>query len=299
MELSMEGEDDIDFESLRSNFLGFADYLLDNFFLPLKASTKRTPQPSPAYHSAVERLQGGGQQDFVGTADRISALRGACLVRDRHRCVISRRFDYKEAVRRLSGGNDARDDDGNPLLEDEKPFESLEVAHILPHSLTKLNADSRLDTSKQAALAILNMLDHGVIHLIEGTNIDQPRNAVTLTPTLHQGFGDFKVFFEATDIPHTYRIDSFLPFGVIRDPSLPVVRTLYLTETRTIDPPLPRLLAIHRAIAHILHLSAAGDYIDTLLRDMEEKGIEADGSTDLPRLLKLGLGGWLDGTVSA
>lgn len=143
------------------------------------------------------------------------------------------------------------------------------------------------------------MFDNGIIHLIEGTNIDQPRNAITLTHTLHQGFGDFKIFFEATDSSHTYRINSFLPFGVIRDPSFPIVRTLYLTDTRTIDPPLPRLLAIHRAIAHILHLSAAGDYIDTLLRDMENKGIQADGSTDLSRLLKLSLGGWLDGTISA
>lgn len=29
---------DFDFEQLRSSFLGFADYLLDNFFLPCKAA---------------------------------------------------------------------------------------------------------------------------------------------------------------------------------------------------------------------------------------------------------------------
>jgi hypothetical protein len=34
MTLSVNGDDDFDFEALRSNFFGFADYLLDNFFLP-------------------------------------------------------------------------------------------------------------------------------------------------------------------------------------------------------------------------------------------------------------------------
>ncbi|POR35982.1 Uncharacterized protein TPAR_03796 [Tolypocladium paradoxum] len=63
-------------------------------------------------------------------------------------------------------------------------------------------------------------------------------------------------------------------------------------QTRSIDPPSPRLLAIHSAIAHILHLSAAGDYIDKMLQDMEENGVLEDGSTELNRLVKLRLNGW-------
>ncbi|KAI1660597.1 hypothetical protein F4813DRAFT_298679, partial [Daldinia decipiens] len=176
MGLSMDGEDigfgDKDFEEeLRSSLLRFADYLLDNFFLPLKASAKKTPQPSPAYHSAVEKAQGGPQQ-FPGTPDRVSSLRGACLIRDRHRCVISRMFDQQEAVQRFErSGNAASDDDGN-LLKLDAGFQRLEVAHILPHSLTKVDSSSQLSASKQAALAIFNMFDSGVGHLIEGTDID-------------------------------------------------------------------------------------------------------------------------------
>jgi hypothetical protein len=75
-------------------------------------------------------------------------------------------------------------------------------------------------------------------------------------------------------------------------PDLPVVRTLYLTENQTIEPPSPRLLALHRAIANILHFSVVGDYINTILRDMEWKDTRADGSTELGRLVTLGLGGW-------
>lgn len=60
-------------------------------------------------------------------------------MRDRHRCVISRRFDQAEAVKRmLAKPNDARDDDHTLLVGE---FDSLEVAHILPHSLMKPNSD--------------------------------------------------------------------------------------------------------------------------------------------------------------
>ncbi|KAK4154842.1 hypothetical protein C8A00DRAFT_42457 [Chaetomidium leptoderma] len=286
-------------EQVRTRFFGFADYLINNFFLPIKATTRQTPQPSPAFHSAVQRIQGGGE--FAGTPDRLSALRGACLIRDRHRCVVSRSFDWVEADRRFrrDAGN-ARDDDG-ALLE-PTPLDHLEVAHILPHSLTKLGKDSELDPSKQAALAILNMFDDGVTHLIEGTDIDRPRNALTLTLAMHRWFGDFKIFFEpvpAAPEPHTYSIKG-LGYPALFKNLVPITRTLYLTDNRTIEPPSPRLLAIHRAIAHILHLSAAGEYIDKILDDMEGtrgQGVEADGSTDLGRLVHLGL--WLDGAVGA
>ena len=84
-------------------------------------------------------------QEFAGTPDRVSALRGACLIRDRHRCIVSRKFDQVEAAARFQkDGDDARDDDGMSLVEDPQPFDVLEVAHIIPHSLTKTNASSQL-----------------------------------------------------------------------------------------------------------------------------------------------------------
>lgn len=143
------------------------------------------------------------------------------------------------------------------------------------------------------------MFDDGVIHFIEGTDIDRPRNALTLTHSMHLFFGDFQVFFEPVPHvdPHTYRIGSFLPGFVQRNQGLPVTRTLYLSDNRTIDPPSPRLLALHRAIAYILHFSAAGEYIDKLLRDMDGQAVLADGSTELDRLVRLGLSGWLDNQV--
>lgn len=143
------------------------------------------------------------------------------------------------------------------------------------------------------------MFDPGVIHLIDGINIDRSINALTLTVEFHQLFGDFEIYFEpvitiATQTQHTYKIDCTQSIDILRDPIFPVTRTLYLTSDRTIDPPSPRLLAIHRAIALILHLSGAGYYIDCVLQDMEEVDIKADGSTDLGRLIGLRVGGWMN-----
>lgn len=222
-------------------------------------------------------------------------------------------------------GDDARDDDGALLLEDTV-IDKLKVAHILPHFLTKVDvgcelvylprrirppssgifyhyyyaANARLQNpSKQAALAILNMFDTGVLHLIDGTDIDRPRNAVTLTAFLHTLFDDFQVFFEPIpdEKPHTYRIETFYDRRLMRNLSFLMTRTLYLTDDRLIDPPSPRLLAVHRAIAYILRLSGAGEYIDNIIRDCEEESIRADGSTDLDRILRLSLGGWLNKPV--
>jgi hypothetical protein len=142
------------------------------------------------------------------------------------------------------------------------------------------------------------MFDSGVVHLIDGPNIDRPTNAITLTTKFHQLFGEFEIYFEpTTETPHTYKIISTQSRNVLRDPIFPVTRTFHLTGNHNIDPPSPRLFAIHRAIALILHLSAAGGYIDDILRDLDELDVKNDGSTELGRLIELRLGGWWNGVV--
>lgn len=156
------------------------------------------------------------------------------------------------------------------------------------------------DESKRTALAILNMFDDGVVRLIEGSDIDRPLNAITLTTEFHQLFGRFDVYFKPQgNQSHTYRIDSVRK-DFLRPSILPIEsRTLFITDTRTIDPPSPRLLAIHAAIAHILYLSAAGSQIDSILYDLDKGDVMADGSTQLGYFAKLRLGGWWDGQIGA
>ncbi|TWU77385.1 hypothetical protein ED733_006070 [Metarhizium rileyi] len=264
MELPMEGGL-INFsneKTLLLRLIGFADHLVNNFFMPLRAATAKTPQPTPHYRSATLR---SSSRDFVGTPERLSTLRG----------------DY---------------DNGKPVKDDNVDY--LEVAHILPHSLVHIRSETEeLNDSKKTALEILNMFDNDIAHLINGVEIDRPRNALTLTLSLHRAFGNFDVYF--TPIPnrtHTYEIKTFLRTSFHR--VLPVTRELYLTTDRNIEPPSPRLLALHCAIAHILHLSGAAGYIDKIIRSMDEQIARCDGSTELGQLVQLRMNRWVAGGVN-
>jgi hypothetical protein len=127
------------------------------------------------------------------------------------------------------------------------------------------------------------MFNPGAVQLINGTDIDRPMNALTLTHDLHTLFGNFELAFEPVqDQLHTYKIDYVTTNRMLRGHNLPVTRTLYTNPYRNIEPPSPQLLEIHRAIGHILHLSAAGEYVNEFIRDMEdlEEGeVCSNGST--------------------
>jgi len=226
---------------------------MTNFFLPCKGFNMFAPAHHQVFQQAFsqeERQQIGG---FIETPERLSALRESCLARDRHRCVITRAFDQAEAKVLFKGQGQALDDDGNPLTISED-YNFLEAAHIILYALNKAEGDNRIGEGKRTTIAILNMFDLGVAHLIEGADINRSYNALSLSLGRRRSFGQFEIFFEHlpdADDPSTYRIGTFLHPALARP--LPVVRTL--SAHPTIDPPSQRLLALHRAIAHILHLS--------------------------------------------
>ena len=86
------------------------------FFQSVEASSARTPQPTP--YLTPQPRQGG--DILVGTTQHLSSLRGQCLVRDCHRCVISRQFDEAEAIQRFDHHGVAAVDDDEQLLTDEE-----------------------------------------------------------------------------------------------------------------------------------------------------------------------------------
>ncbi|KAH6628175.1 hypothetical protein F5144DRAFT_298577 [Chaetomium tenue] len=288
--IDLRNDDEI--ASLRELLFSFADHLIYHFFLPFRASAGRTPQPTPTYHLAVQQVQTQEEQqrmqELVGTPERLGALRGLCLTRDRHRCVITRAFDQEELLTERLRQPPARDDDGN-VLNPQDDYSHLEVAHLIPFGLTKSEGGDKLSEPKKATMAILNMFDVGIIHLIEGKDIDGPRNAITLSLEMRRLFGKFDIFFErvAGAAANTYQIQAFHPF-LTAQLQFPVYRTLF--SHPYIDPPLARLLELHSAIGHILHLSDAGDYLNVILRDMEDGAmVREDGSTQLGALVNVAL----------
>lgn len=155
--------------------------------------------------------------------------------------------------------------------------------------------------TKKLTLAILNIFDHGIQDLINEC-VGKPRNAMTLTKNYHHMFGEFEFYFTQldgpNDPPHTYKIDNFVPLNMRRE--LPAIRT-FRTEAngKPINPPEPRFLALRRALAHVLHLSSAGPYIDELLKKLQEKPTEEDGSTELGLFAQLRLDGWCPSATTA
>ncbi|KAK3364161.1 hypothetical protein B0T25DRAFT_59010 [Lasiosphaeria hispida] len=135
-----DGHGDIILDNgLRSLLFAFAEDLLLSLFFPLLAAGNQyTPQITPFSYAAIQnetQEERDQIQTFTGTPRRLTTLRSSCLVRDRHRCAIICLFEKEEARQRLEQ-QDPQDDDGNTIDSDDE-YSVLEVAHILPHSLTK------------------------------------------------------------------------------------------------------------------------------------------------------------------
>ncbi|KAI9042192.1 HNH endonuclease signature motif containing protein [Aspergillus affinis] len=264
----------------------FAENFITHFLLPIKSG--KTPQPTA--ESLAASIEPSSSPD---TPQSISILRQQCFERDRCRCVVSRKFDKKEAERRFDQqGEECKDNDGE-LLKNESHirFAYLKISHILPYRITKVApGDFDISESKKNVLRMLDWFEPGVSDLIDGAKIHSPSNALTLAHKYHRLFGDFQICFEPTGIPNQYTIESIQQFACLRDSLFPVTRTL--TFSPTIDAPSPRLLAIHHIIAQIIHLSGVATYLDEILQDLEVQGVKEDGSTHLGHLTTLRFGGW-------
>ncbi|KAK1142637.1 hypothetical protein N8T08_007441 [Aspergillus melleus] len=268
--------------------------------IQFRASSAKTPQRTPLSLSS-------NQHAPTGNKGRASKLRQECLKRDRHRCVVSRKFDRAEAKKRLEQNENSNDDAGE-LLRNQRSdqFEYLEVAHIIspiPSRRFRLKSQNwyadpvvEQSDSKKAALYILDMFGPDIGPLIAGPEIDSPYNALTLTLNHHRLFGEFEIYFEQKDpsLGRTYTIDPTERRPFLRDSLFPVTRTLDLSPELMIDPPASKLPTVHCAIAHILKLSGAGEYIEKTLREITEVCVSADGSTDLGRPVRSRLGNYLN-----
>lgn len=236
----------------------------------VQATATKVPQPSPPIHHAAAGLH--------DPETPLTALRTACLLRDRHRCVITRAFDIDAALARLRLSSPALDDDDIPI--DMDPTASLAVTHIIPRGFLEVMARN------EATRVVMEMLDCGVVgESMKPGVVDGPGNAITLTLEMRQRFAQFHVCFSEVAAPPrtTWRVDVLVPVLGGRFP---------VTTRRTwgagVEPPGGRLLALHAAVGRVLHGSGAGEYLRVLLRDAEGGvGVRGDGSTALGELVRM------------
>lgn len=230
----------------------------------MQATATKTPQPSPPLYHAQDPAEAAAAET------PLTALRTACLLRDRHRCVITRAFDIDSALARARQSSPAVDDDGTPI--DMDTTASLAVAHIIPRGFLAVMARN------EATRVVMEMFDCGVAaELMKPGVVDGPGNAITLTLEMQQRFGQFHVCFSEV-AGTTWRVDVLVPVLGSRFP---------VTTTRTgVEPHGGRLLALHAAVGRVLRGSGAGEYLRVLLGDAEGGvGVRGDGSTALGELV--------------
>lgn len=120
----------------------------------MRACATKTPRVTPSLSPSL-------QAEIIGTPNRLSSLRQDCLIRDRHRCIITRHFDRTEANLRTAIHEDARDDDGDLLTQ---PWAHLEAAHIIPHSLVALDKQAtKLVTGIRIHHRVMKLTYHRLI----------------------------------------------------------------------------------------------------------------------------------------
>lgn len=266
-----------------STLSSIASDFLEGFFAPLTAQGRCTPSVSTRLTPSA-RFSASGSQ---GTPSRLQNLRRLCLLRDGHRCVMTGYYDKEYLTRERKARRRPPATFGT----------RLEAAHIIPHSLNAIaTPGAPLPDAKNFVWKILNMFDPGVSHVLEGTSIDSPANAMLLATELHDEFGRLRCYMDGLPgRPNTYAVKmvrgatELIPALVPR----PVVTLVNheATGTEHADLPLPRLLKLHAACCKMMEMAAAAGYVEHLLDEMEEMmdegTLKSDGSSDLGLVLRM------------
>ncbi|KAK7690767.1 hypothetical protein QCA50_005866 [Cerrena zonata] len=201
-----------------------------------------------------------------GAGNRRGSFRDDVLRRDGYECVVT-------------GVKDC----GHPLAK-EVPTIELPVAHILHHAISDFDKNDKSAFITYSILYHFSNLDSAAIDSLQ-TIIDDTSNGITLDHHPHIGFDRYRWCLHPTERVNEYRIRIYddLRHGLFArqmnlpgNTGAPVIfrdRSADLLELggasrkrdRTHDLPNPHFIAIHAAIAGILHMSGAGKFFDELL----------------------------------
>ncbi|CAG7924893.1 unnamed protein product [Penicillium olsonii] len=242
--------------------------------IPLKAQGGRTPTevtPSPrlGIEDSIETLKSLN----IEPIDRRSQtqLRHHCLERDGHRCVVTGHYSCKHP---------------HPP---KALTTNLEAAHIIPFALVSFQVNNSKAVDRHAQIWVNLRRYFPALRDISFTSeqINSEKNVLMLEAQLHPEFGQFKLAFQATGVPHQYRIKSFPDTATVPLQFLPKNRLVkFKVHSGNWELPNPRLLEIHACIANFLHMSGQAEVIDKVLRRFEDcGGLAPDGSTPIEDLL--------------
>jgi len=144
-----------------------------------------------------------------------------------------------------------------------------QCAHILPPSMCHAISGANVDGPKRRMGGV------SVAYELNGADIHRLENVMTLAIHVHDAFDQLELWLEATNVANQYTVRANNP-GTLT--TLPETVTFHAQGNLPL--PDPRYLALHAACAKVAHLSGAGEYIDTIDRDLDTALVLAhDGSS--------------------
>ncbi len=231
----------------------------------------------------------GVDADDLQSDGRDHKVKNECKERDGYRCVISGVLEV-DKWDKLSKADQA-------AAAHNHVVQKLQVAHIIPSSLTKSTESSsnalnvlgpgpcrammlKLTMNQEKnmqAIAFLKWFSTPGEELLTHHLIDSPKNAITLQSDLHDAFGAMKIYFEHVR-GHTYRVDAWKD-----DPYRGIGTTITFERhgSSTAELPSQDLLGLHCTIGRILHMSGAAENVDVLLRQLKGEEVDPNGGTSL------------------
>jgi hypothetical protein len=234
-----------------------------------KTPTEITPSPRPGVDDSIENLKSLNIEPINRSPQ--SKIRDHCLERDGNKCVATGHYNYNSQHPR------------NALTT------HLEAAHIIPFALGSFEATSGEAVDRHAKIWVNLTRYFPILRRMSFTseNLNQERNVMMMDPQLHTEFGQFRVVFEATRLPHQYRIKTFADTATVAIRDLPRNRLVrFKVHKGRWELPDPRLLEIHACIGNFLHMSGQAEIIDKVLKKFEDcGGLAPSGSTNVADLL--------------
>ncbi|OQD62410.1 hypothetical protein PENPOL_c012G10814 [Penicillium polonicum] len=234
----------------------YSQSLINGLVIPLRSL--RSISPRLGIEDSIDNIA----SESAGPMVREARLKTECLARDGGRCVVTGLFD-----------EDSLD------ASSSSPTIYTECVYIIPFALKSEGYTKDIIwTNLIRYFPIVQSID------FSRENINDTKNAITMSSNLHRHFERFNFSFEATSQPHKYRIQIYRP-RIYQLQHLPRTVTFNQYDQRY-HLPSPELLKVHAIIARIFHTSSIAENVEKALRDLAEHCMLAkDGSTDIASML--------------
>ncbi|KZT06607.1 uncharacterized protein LAESUDRAFT_725698 [Laetiporus sulphureus 93-53] len=246
------------------------EFYLQHFIRPFRKTKGPTPVPSShPSRPSFDRLQESIKEVLQHSPQDHKTAKSSALIRDDFRCMVTGAVDRASARKYKKVAEQAV---GKRILK-------TECCHIFPESTN--NLDGKVSDKVDYAAGVWTVLDmfgyREIREELEGSKIHRLENIMTLTTDIHDMMDCLELWFEEVkDKENCYRIQIRGP-----DPQLfmkggDIPSQVQFVAHHNLPLPSPKYLRIHAACCRVAHLSGAAEYLDRVLRDMEELPVLAE-----------------------